>query len=78
MPAPFPPFDPPPISVARGLPTPEELAVVTAVLLAASRHRAERPETPDATILRWPGADRAHRGAGAWSTTPAPHWRRAA
>ncbi|MEU6172928.1 acyl-CoA carboxylase epsilon subunit [Streptantibioticus parmotrematis] len=69
------------IRIVRGNASAEELAVVTAVLLAAARTRAAAPapeETAGATILRWPGADRAHRPAGTWLTTPAPHWRHAA
>jgi hypothetical protein len=56
------------IRVVRGDPTPEQVAALTAVLLAAFRDRAERPTA--ATAAPWP---RGH--VPGWTSRPLPGWR---
>lgn len=63
------------IRVLRGNPDHEELAAVTAVLLAL----AARDEESLRTALERPGAawalrQRSHRAAGSWISVPRPTW----
>ncbi|MEI5033043.1 acyl-CoA carboxylase subunit epsilon [Streptomyces sp. S1A(2023)] len=63
------------IRVLRGSPDHEELAAVTAVLLAL----ATRDEASPRSALARPGAAQAlrpgpHRPAGAWASAPRPTW----
>ncbi|MER7700544.1 MULTISPECIES: acyl-CoA carboxylase subunit epsilon [unclassified Streptomyces] len=64
------------IRVLRGNPDHEELAAVTAVLLALATRRDEAspssaPARPGAA---WALRPDAHRTAGAWASAPRPTW----
>ncbi|MER6128491.1 acyl-CoA carboxylase subunit epsilon [Streptomyces sp. NPDC001795] len=66
------------LAIVRGHPTPEELAAVTAVLLARLRHTAGHDGAPDETTGAFDEpAGRARWGAGRPRPRPPVGWSRA-
>ncbi|MFB7515370.1 acyl-CoA carboxylase epsilon subunit [Streptomyces sp. NPDC056144] len=63
-----------PVRILNGNPTPEEVAAVTAALLASLQQEPPRRTTPrpDRTAARW-SRPPAARAAGSWRAVPGDH-----